>query len=57
MTQGDALTAAAGATMALVLVSRGLRRSQLSLQTKVLMALAWAGLIAVGAWIASYWPT
>lgn len=55
MTQGDALVVALGATMALMLASRGLRTSRYSFRVKALMAVAWLVLIISGAAIAAWW--
>jgi hypothetical protein len=54
MSQGDSLAAAAGATMALMLVSRALLGAQLSVKARAWMALAWVLLIVAGAVIAAW---
>ncbi len=55
MNQGDALAAALGATMALMLAWRALRSSRLSNQAKLLMALAWVVVIVAATMIAAWW--
>jgi hypothetical protein len=55
MNRGDVLVSVLGATMALMLASRGLRDTRFSLRAKAGMALVWVAIIAAAALIASRW--